>query len=89
MGYYKTIDGKKMDAYLLTMADKAVQGAGDGRISKSDAQKIIKLVQDGDSYTDVEKTTIEYIRKNYNWTEGADEWFRSQIASWAARNKNS
>ena len=66
-------------------AIKAIQIAFD---ISADAQKIIKLVQDGDSYTDVEKTTIEYIRKNYNWTEGADEWFRSQIASWAARNKN-
>ncbi|MCU0382600.1 MAG: hypothetical protein MUF68_00910 [Cyclobacteriaceae bacterium] len=84
MGYYRTIDGKKMDAYLLTMADKAVQGAGDGRISKKDAEAIIKLVVDGGTYTEVEKNTMEYIRDNYKWTEGANEWLRSQIASWAA-----
>jgi hypothetical protein len=84
MSYYKTIDGKSMDAYLLSMADKAVQGGGDGRISLKDAEELIKLVKDGGNYTDVEKTTMEYIRDNYRWTESADEWFRSQIASWAA-----
>lgn len=84
MSYYKTRDGKKMDGYLLSMADKAVQGTGDGRISKKDAEEMIKLVKDGDTYTEAEKVTMEYIRDTYNWTVGADEWFRSQIASWAA-----
>jgi hypothetical protein len=84
MSYYKTVNGQKMDGYLLTMADKAVQGAGDGRVSRKDAEAIIKVVKDGGSYTEVEKATMEYIRDNYKWTEGADEWFRSQIASWAA-----
>jgi hypothetical protein len=41
-------------------------------------------VKDSGEYTDVEKDTMEYIRDNFKWTEGADEWFRSQIASWAA-----
>ncbi len=82
MSYYKTVDGKKMDGYLLSMADKAVQGAGDGRISKKDAEEIIKVVIDGGSYTEAEKATMEYIRDNYKWTEAANEWFRSQIAEW-------
>jgi len=55
MSYYKTIDGKKMDGYLLSMADKAVQGAGDGRISKKDAEEIITVVKDGGTYTETEK----------------------------------
>lgn len=73
-----------MDGYLLSMADKAVQGAGDGRISKKDAEELIKVVKDGGAYTDAEKATMEYIRDNYKWTEGADDWFRTQIASWAS-----
>lgn len=83
MGYYKTVEGKKMDGYLLSMADKAVQGAGDGRISKKDAEEIIEVVKDGGTYTETEKATMEYIRDTYKWTDGADEWFRSQIAAWA------
>jgi hypothetical protein len=84
MSYYKTVEGKKMDGYLLSMADKAVQGAGDGRISKKDAEEIINVVKDGGTYTEAEKATMEYIRDNYKWTEAADEWFRSQIAAWAS-----
>jgi hypothetical protein len=84
MSYYKTIDGKKMDGNLLDMAEEAVSGAGDGRISKKDAESMLAVVKDSGEYTDVEKDTMEYIRDNFKWTDGADEWFRSQIASWAS-----
>jgi hypothetical protein len=83
MSYYRTIDGKKMDDVLLTMAEDAIKGAGDGRISRADAEALISRVTDGSSYTEVEKATMEYIRDNFRWTENADEWFRSKIASWA------
>lgn len=84
MSYYKTIDGKKYDAQLLEAAEKAVKGAGDGRISRKDAEILLKMVMDGNTYTDVEKDTVEYIRKNLKWTDEADEWFRTQIRIWAA-----
>ncbi len=80
--YYKTINGIKMDKGLLDAADEAVAGKGDGRISKADAAKLLEQVKDGDSYTDIEKATIKYIRENYKWTDGADEWFRAEINKW-------
>ena len=73
-----------MDGYLLKMAEEAIRGAGDGRISKADAEAIVHAVKDGGDYTDVEKDTMEYIRDNFKWTESANEWFRKEIASWAA-----
>lgn len=84
MAYYKTIDGEKYDAELLELADKSVAGMGDGRISLKDAETLLAAVKDGNSYTDIEKATMKYIRDNYKWTEEADAWFRSQIAKWAA-----
>lgn len=84
MSYYKTIDGKKYDGELLEAADKAVAGAGDGRISMEDAKGLLSEVKDGGSYTDIEKDTMEYIRDNYKWTDSADEWFRTEIRKWAA-----
>lgn len=84
MAYYKTIDGKKYDADLLAAADEAVAGRGDGRISEADAAMLLEKVKDGDSYTDIEKATVAYIRENYKWTEEADEWFRTEIRKWAA-----
>lgn len=80
--YYKTIDGVKYDRELLEAADEAVAGRGDGRISLSDAEKLLAEVKDGDSYTDCEKTTVKYIRENYKWTDEADTWFRKQINLW-------
>lgn len=84
MAYYREIDGKKYDNGLLELAEKAVAGVGDGRISQKDAEELLAAVKDGDKYTDVEKDTMEYIRKNFKWTEAADEWFRTEIRKWAA-----
>jgi len=82
MNYYKEVGGKKLDGHLLEIADVAVAGAGDGRISKEDAEKMLAAVIDDDVYTAVEKATIDYIHKNYKWTEAAWDWFREQIKNW-------
>ncbi|MEX1003478.1 MAG: hypothetical protein WDZ35_15270 [Crocinitomicaceae bacterium] len=84
MSYYKQIDGKKYDAKILELADKLCAGQGDGRLSVDDAGQLIKAVDDGGIYTDIEKDTMSYIRDNYNWTDAADEWFRLEIRKWAA-----
>ncbi|MEA2043116.1 MAG: hypothetical protein U9N85_11275 [Bacteroidota bacterium] len=84
MSYYKEIDGKKYDKSLLDAAEDAVKGSGDGRISMEDAKMLLDEVKDGNSYTDVEKDTVAYIRQTLNWTDKADEWFRSEIRKWAS-----
>ena len=83
--YYKIIDGVKYKAATLKMADEAVAGKGDGRISKEDAEKIFASISDGTQYTDIEKGTMKYIRTNYNWTPEADELFRHEVRVWAAK----
>ena len=84
MAYYKTIDGVKYDGELIELAEKLTSGAGDGRISQADAEQIFEAVKDGDSYTDIEKDTVKYLRDNYKWTDAADEWFRTEVRKWAA-----
>lgn len=84
MSYYKTIDGNKYDGELIELADSLTAGAGDGRISMADAEKIFEAVKDGASYTDIEKDTVKYLRDNYKWTDAADEWFRTEVRKWAA-----
>jgi len=82
--YYKTIDGVKYDRELLELADKLTEGQGDGRLSVDDAKQLYEEVADGDSYTDIEKDTVKYLRENYKWTDAADDWFRTEIRKWAA-----
>jgi len=82
--YYKTIDGKQYDREMLEIADEAVAGAGDGRISVEDAQKLLGAVKDANKYTDIEKTTMKYIRENFKFTYAANQWFRTEIRKWAA-----
>ena len=81
--YYKTIDGKDYDREMLEIADEAVAGAGDGRISIEDAQKLLGAVKDANKYTDIEKATMKYIRENYKFTYTSDQWFRTEIRKWA------
>jgi hypothetical protein len=76
MNYYKQVGGKNLDGHLLEIAEVAVAGAGDGRISKADAERLLTAVIDDNVFTDVERATIDYIHKNYRWTESARDWFR-------------
>jgi hypothetical protein len=81
-----TIHGKQVQEDMIQMADACVKGAGDGRISLADAEKLFALVRDGSKYTDSEKDTMLYIRDNYKWTDEADAWFRTKVREWAASN---
>ena len=82
--YYIEMDGVKCDRKLIELADGAVAGKGDGRISVADAKALFQAVKDGDQYTDIEKNTVKYIRENYNFTDAADAWFRTEVRKWAA-----
>ncbi len=85
ISYYKQIDGKRYKAITLKMAEEAVAGKGDGRISMEDAKKIFETISDGKSYTQVEKDTMRYLRDHFHWTDSADELFRKKVRSWAAK----
>ena len=78
--YYRVIDGNKYDKRMLDLADEAVKGKGDGRISADDVKKIMPAVTDGHSYTDIEKATVAYIRRNYKFTKSGEESFNAEIA---------
>lgn len=82
--YYKQIDGKKYDRNILEFADEATD-SNSNQISLAEAKGLFGLVADGGEYTDIEKDTVSYVRDNYSFTDKADDWFRSEIRSWAAK----
>jgi nucleoid-associated protein YgaU len=87
--YYKKIKGKNYDRALLDLADSSTKGKGDGRISINDAKKLFKKIKDSDTYTDIEKRTVQYIRDNFKFTKEADSFFRSEVRKWASGTKGS
>jgi nucleoid-associated protein YgaU len=87
--YYKKIKGKNYDRALLDLADSTTKGRGDGRISINDAKKLFKKIKDSDTYTDIEKRTVQYIRDNYKFTKEADSFFRGEVRKWASGKKES
>ena len=62
---------------------KLFAGAGDGRISIENAQKLLGAVKEANKYTDIEKATMKYIRDNYKFTDASDQWFRTKNRKWA------
>ncbi len=80
--YYKKIKGKNYDRKLLEIADTAVTGRGDGRISINDSKKLLRSVKDSGVYTDVEKATIKYIQGKYKFTKEADIFLKGEIDKW-------
>ncbi len=82
--HYKQIDGKKYSAALLAKADELTEGKGDGRISADDAAQLFDMLANDGKYSDLEKTTISYIRQNYNWTDAGDKVLRFAVRVWAA-----
>ncbi|AXR70138.1 OmpA family protein [Leptospira mayottensis] len=81
--YYVTIKGRKYDRELIKLAEGFTSGKRNAKISVNNAKQLLKAVKDNDSYTDIAKHTIEYIRENYKFTEKSDEWFRTEIRKWA------
>ena len=77
--YYKVIDGLKYDRKILNEADKRVEGVGDGRISKDDAEFLLPLFGDFGDVTIVEERTLSHLLKNYKWTTAAHNWFLEKV----------
>lgn len=81
--YYIVIRGKKYDRRMIELANGLTKGKGDGRISVNDAKNLLRVVKDSNSYSAIEKATMEYIRKRYKFTKEGDEYFRGEIRKWA------
>ena len=73
---YKQIDGVKYDRSALDLADHLHK---DGKLDLQDAKKLWVDVEDGSGVTDTEKRTIEYIRDKMTLTDGAKEYFATQL----------
>ncbi len=73
---------KQFDGRLLQIAERAIAGSGDGRISRQDAEKLLEAVKDGNVFTSVEKETVKYLHQYFKWTDVAWEWFSQQVEAW-------
>ncbi|MEL6132609.1 MAG: hypothetical protein AAFR59_04505 [Bacteroidota bacterium] len=69
--YYIYRDGQRYDRQLLELAISLTKGRGDGRISKADAEKIVKSAQDGRGITPTEQLTLFYIQSTLPLTQPA------------------
>lgn len=77
---YKTIDGVKYEKELLDLATKHTTGRGEGKFSKDEVADLFKSANDGASITDAERSTLEYIRNNYEFTDAAAKDFDEAFA---------
>ena len=63
---YEIIDGKKYDKELLRLANEL--GKKGEEIDLEGSKRLFTKINDYNDYTQVEKLTVAYIRKNYKFT---------------------
>ncbi|NNJ90368.1 MAG: hypothetical protein HKP55_01725 [Gammaproteobacteria bacterium] len=68
---YQTIDGVKYEKELLDLAKEHTTGRGEGKLSKDEVADLFASANDGQGVTETEKRTLEYIRKNFVFTDAA------------------
>jgi len=68
---YQSIDGVKYEKELLELAKKHTTGRGEGKLSKDEVADLFASANDGQGVTETEKKTLEYIRKNFVFTDAA------------------
>jgi len=78
---YQMIDGVKYEKELLDLATAHTTGQGEGKLSKDEVADLFKSANDGQGVTDTEKSTLEYIRNNYEFTDAAAKDFDAAFAS--------
>lgn len=69
----------RYDESLITNAEFRIQGRGDGRISKQDAEELWRLALDGGRVTEIEENTLAYILETFNVTEAAREYLIAEM----------
>ena len=77
---YLTIDGIKYEKEILDLAKKHTTGRGEGKLSKNEVADLFKSASDGQGVTETEKRTLEYIRKNFEFTDAAAKDFDDAFA---------
>ena len=78
---FEIIDGKKYDKELLRVATELTEKKEEITIEGS--KQLFTQISDYDDYTQIEKQTVAYIRKNYKFTPEANKWLRTEIRRWA------
>jgi hypothetical protein len=79
MKYYEIIDGQRYDRALLEMADSFMGKSSASVISEAEARAIAAAIHDSNRVTQIEKSTLAYIRRNYAFTNTAEQWWDQNI----------
>ena len=82
---FKIIDGKKYDNGLLNVAAELTEKVEE--ITLEGSKQLLSKISDYDDYTQIEKQTIAYIRKNYKFTSEANQWLRKEIKKWTTKTR--
>jgi hypothetical protein len=79
MTYYKTIDGIRYDASLLTAADDYTKGRGESQLSLDEIKIIFSIASDARKITETEWRTLRYINRTYRLTAPAKAWLAERL----------
>ncbi|MBM76298.1 MAG: hypothetical protein CMK59_12915 [Proteobacteria bacterium] len=81
--YYRQIDGKRYSSKLLEIVEQALSNE-QSTCAESVADDLFAAISSDNRYSDLEKRTLAYIRKNYAFSTTSDAKLRAKIRSWAS-----
>ncbi len=84
-GIFTEIEGKKYDRELIGIAERLTEKEEEIKLEGS--KELFLKIKDYDDYTNIEKRTVNYIRKKYKFTTEAGKWLRTEIRKWTATRK--
>jgi len=77
-----------IDRNLWDLAVSLVSGPGDGRLGVADAKALFAQLDADGVYSDDEKRTVYWIRKEMTWTEAGDRTFRQLVRQAAVARRS-
>jgi Ca2+-binding EF-hand superfamily protein len=77
------VKSRRLDRKMVQCARAAVEDHGN--ITLEDAKTILADVLEDESYSKLEKKTMQYLRDEFKFTSEADDWLRTEIRSFASK----
>ena len=69
---YASINGVRYEKELIELAKHHTSGSvQNGKLSKAEVAELFQSAADGQTVTETEKSTLEYIRGNFEFTDAA------------------
>lgn len=74
------LKGDNVNRKLVELAENAVNGIGDGKISLQDAKLLLEKMKEIKADSKDFTNSVDYIQRHYHWSNIASKWFMNEFS---------